>query len=86
MNESDIPLSSAASIFPVEECEFVTPPMFGNILPDMSSVVAMVEGEKYIEDKILDATYSTENSMQGSPDYSREGFRYLEGYVAYRGR
>lgn len=85
-NVNDIPLSSSSPVAPAEDGEFVTTTLCHSFLPDMSTALAMVEGDEEISDIVLNEPQPVENSFTGLTDCSVAGFRYIAGYVAYRGR
>ncbi|KFM75205.1 Transposable element P transposase, partial [Stegodyphus mimosarum] len=85
-NDCQISLSNTSSVAPDEEEDaFITSHFFGNILPDMSEALKMLDGETEMRDIVLDDSPLTSTS-EPTADCSVQGFRYLAGYIAYRGR
>ncbi|XP_035204443.1 uncharacterized protein LOC118179377 [Stegodyphus dumicola] len=85
-NSYQISLSNTSSVAPDEEEDaYITSNFFGNILPDMTEALKMLDGETEMRDIVFDNSRLTLAS-EPAADCSVEGFRYLAGYIAYRGR
>lgn len=86
-NADDIPLSNETPVQADDSDGFLTSHLFEGILPDMSEALEMVDGERELQDINFSLqSVREESAVQEGPDCSAEGFRYLAGYIAYRGK
>ena len=90
-NANKISLSNSTSVASDDDGEdsFMISHLISNISPDMSEAMKMIDGEIELRDIMLDDATPTSVPVPLSStgvDCSVEGFRFLAGYIAYRGR